>query len=300
MSPERRRRILRILRTFAIVLVFALVFAPFALGFLTIWSVTHTPCGGDRPPSTAGMDDYDAISFHSDALDGEVRGYFVPGSNGVTVIIPPVLGSGSGQWMPEFTVLHEAGYALFNYQSRNCLGKANSLGYFEAIEVGDALDYLLSRSDVDPQRIAIYGFSAGGAAATLAAARYSQIGAAIAMGGYHDFAEVVDDVAETSWYRPLYYGGAALAYRLTTGLDLRVLRPIAVLDEIAPRPLLLIYGSREASLPGAHLQLEAGDGHIDLLVIEGGTHGSYWQHEPEKFETVVVSFLDAAFGVERR
>lgn len=295
MNQERQQRIRRILRTFAVVMLFLLIFAPFALGFTTLWTLTHTPCGPDTPPSAAGISDYEAVSFYSPALDSDVRGYFVLGSKGVTVIVPPVMGSGRGSWLKEQVLLHEAGYSLFNYESRNCLGQANSLGYIEAIEVGDALDYLLSRPDVDPDQIAIFGFSAGGATATMAAARYPQLQAVIAMGGYHDFAETVDDVAETSYYRPIYYAGAALAYRLATGVDLSANNPMAVIDQIAPRPILLIYGTGEPALPGARLQLERAGENASLMVIEGATHGTYWQYDPEQFESGLIDFLESAF-----
>ncbi len=132
MSPERRRRIVRILRIFAIVLIFLLGFAPFALGFVTLWTLTHTPCGPDSPPDTAGMSDYEAVRFYSSALGGEVRGYFVPGSNGVTIIIPPVMGSGPGNWMQEFVLLHDAGYGLFNYESRQLPGQGQQPGLYRS------------------------------------------------------------------------------------------------------------------------------------------------------------------------
>jgi pimeloyl-ACP methyl ester carboxylesterase len=115
-------------------------------------------------------------------------------------------------------------------------------------------------------------------------------------GGYHDFAETVDDVAETMYYRDIYRAGAALAYRLATGLDINDLSPIAVIDQIAPRPLLLIYGTGEPALPGARLQLERAGESAELLVIEGAIHGVYWQYAPEQFKWTVIAFLDAAFA----
>ncbi len=156
--------------------------------------------------------------------------------------------------------------------------------------MGDALDYLNSRADVDPDKIGIFGFSAGGATATMAAARYPQIHAVITMGGYAHFADAVDDVAGSSWYRPLYHAGASVAYRLATGLDLSALSPISVIGQITPRPVLLIYGTREPAYPTAHLQLIAGGEHTALLVVQGGTHGTYWQYAPDLFEMRVVEF----------
>ncbi len=297
MPPERRQRIFRILRIFVVILVFLLVFLPTVLGFFSIWTLTHLPCGASTPPDAAGMPDYEAVEFESKSLNRQLRGYFVKGTNGITIIIPPALSSGAGNWMTEFVLLHRSGYNLFNYESRNCAGYTNSLGYLEVDQVGDALDYLETRADVDMDRIGAYGFSAGGATSIMAAARYPRIKAVIAMGGYHDFSAMVAD-AENTWYGILYGAGARLGYRLSTGLDMTVLSPVSVIHHIAPRPIQLIYGSREPSLPGAYLQQQAAGSNADLWVIENATHGAYWQNAPDTFEARISAFMDAAFAVQ--
>jgi uncharacterized protein len=291
-----RPRLLRILRLFVVITAFLLAFVPFALGFLTIWLVTHTPCGGQGLPSDHGMPDYEPVTFYSDTLGGDVRGFFVRGSNGATIIIPPALGSGAGSWMAEYVVLNQHGYNLFNYEAPNCLGQVNTLGYREGIAVGDALNYLATRPDVDMRKIGIHGFSAGGAASIMAAARYPQIQAVIAMGGYHDFAATLVEQSGTDWYAPLYQAGARVSYRLATGLDISVLSPISVIDQVAPRPIQLIYGTREPALSGAYRQQSAAGDNADLWVITDATHGTYLAHMPESFALRVVSFLDAALG----
>ncbi len=298
-EKTRKQRILYILRLFAAALIFLLTFLPFLAGFATTWAVTHTPCAPGVSPTEFGMDDFEAVTFRSETLGGDVRGYFVRGTNGVTIIIPPALGSGAGAWMQEYVVLNQHGYNLFSYDARNCLGHVNSLGYREATEVRDVLDYLATRPDVERERIGIFGFSAGGAASVMAAARYAEIKAVIAMGGYHDFAANLVELSGDEWFAPLYTLGARIGYRLATGLDVTVLKPVAVIDDITPRPLLLIYGTHEPALPGAYLQLAAAGDNADLLVIEGGTHGAYYVHAPAAFTERVIGFLDAAFGVTR-
>lgn len=299
MSPDRKQRIFRILRLFTVILVFLLLFLPFALGFFTIWLVTHAPCGPNAAPESHGMMDYEAVTFYSPALDRDISGYFVRGSNGVTIIIPPTLGSGAGSWRQEHIVLNQNGYNLFNYESRNCLGYANTLGYSEVNEVGDALDYLATRPDVDMDKIGIHGFSAGGATSIMAAARYPQIKAVIAMGGYHDFSAMMDAETAGQWYGLLYNIGGRLAYRLGTGLDMTVLSPISVIDQIPPRAIQLIYGNREPSLPGAYQQQAAAGPSAQLWEVDGATHGAYWSTAPQMFETTVLAFLDSAFGIAR-
>ena len=299
MSPERRRRIIRIFGAFAVVLVVLLIGLPVVLGFLTTWSITHLPCGGGSVPDTAGMSDYEAISFYSPSLNEQVSGYFVHGTNGVTIILPPTLNSGAGYWRQDYVVLNHFGYNLLNYEGRNCTGMTNTLGYLEVDQVGDALNYLATRPDVDMNRLGIQGFSAAGATSVMSAARYTHLKAAVAMGGYHDFGATLDTEAHGSWYGPLYAAGTRAGYRIATGLDMEVLSPVSVIDQISPRRVLLIYGTREPSLPGAYLQQKAAGENAELWVVDGAGHGDYWDLGPEAFVQQVIPFLDEVFEVER-
>ncbi len=299
MSPERRRRIIRIFGIFAVTLVVLLAILPPLLGFLTTWVVTHAPCGGGSVPSTAGMTDYEAISFYSPTLNKHVSGYFVHGTNGVTIILPPALASGAGYWRQDYVVLNRFGYNLLNYEGRDCVGATGTLGYAEVDQVGDVLNYLATRPDVDMNRLGIQGFSAAGATSIMSAARYIHLKGVVAMGGYHDFGATLDVEAQGSWYGALYAAGARAGYRLATGLDMDVLKPVSVINQIAPRPILLIYGTREPSLPGAFLQQKAAGSNAELWVVEGAGHGTYWDMGAEAFEERVIPFWDAVFGIER-
>lgn len=295
MIRHRVQRLLIFIIIFALVL---LVGVPTALGFGGLWVITHAGCDAGMNPADYGMSDYEQVSFRSSALGRDVRGYFVHGTNGSTIIVAPTGGSGLGYWRQETIILNQRGYNLFNYESRNCLGYANSLGVHESAEVGDALTYLATRPDVDMERVAITGFSAGGATATFAAARYPTLKAVVAEGGFYDFYELIDDLAGDYWFGGLYRFGSDMAYRASVHIPLTSLSPISVIDQIAPRPILLIYGSRESSLPGARKQAAAAGANAQLWEVPNGTHGSYWIHAPEDYVQRVTEFFDDALQTQ--
>jgi dienelactone hydrolase len=295
-QPGLGQRLWRIVRLFAVVLVFLLVFIPFALGLVTTWALTRTFCDPGVTPDQVGMPDYERVAFEA-GLNRPLQAYFVRGSNGATIIIPPALGTGAGNWRPEYIAMQRAGYNLLNIESRNCQGLPNTLGYAEADDVGAALAYLATRPDVDMNRIGIHGFSAAGAASLMAAARYPELKAVIATGGYHNFSDTLDAETGGTWYGALYSTGARLGYWLSTGQMLTVLNPIATIHQIAPRPILLVYGTHEPSLPGARLQQTAAGPNADLWVVEGASHGMYWAVAAQAFEQRMIAFLDTALGI---
>ena len=91
--------------------------------------------------------------------------------------------------------------------------------------------------------------------------------------------------------------GAQLAYRLITGHDMGVLSPVSVIRQIAPRPVLLIYGTAEPSLDGGRAQLAAAGAHASLWEVPGAAHGGYWYAAPDEFERRVIAFYDGAFAI---
>jgi pimeloyl-ACP methyl ester carboxylesterase len=223
----------------------------------------------------------------------------MPGSNGATIIMPPPFTGGRDSRLREADLLLRHGYTIFTFESRRCAGMGPvSLGYQEVDEVADALDYLLRRPEVDPDRIGLHGFSSAGATAVMAAARLPALGAVVVEGGYGDFAEDTltpnREYSLATFFEILHFGSIKLTYRLVTGVDIDKLSPQDVINQIAPRPILLIYGSREVSLLGGrHQQAAAGDNAI-LWIVPGAGHGNYLDVAPEEYEARLVDFFDAA------
>lgn len=279
-----------------------LIASPVLSGALFIAATTAGRCYTGSDPAADGLR-YEAVTFPS-FLGGETPAYLVYGAEprtGGTIIMAPTLDSGRGYNQHEYIHYVRAGYDVLSFDSVNCLGAAvNSLGAIETAQIGDALAFLQARGG-DMTRIAVHGFSAGGATAIMAAARYPQIGAVIAQGGYHDFFEHMH--ANTSARLPLYGAlfdlGARAAYRLIIGQSIEILSPIRVIGQIAPRPVLLIYGSTEPALYGAYLQQQAGGPTVTVWEVPGAGHGDYAFVAPDEYPRRVVGFVDRAFGIAR-
>ncbi len=301
-AESRPKRALRQRITFVVVgallpLLILGTLIPTVFGAQFMGSLLRPECGADTTPSRNA----ESITFPSAEFPEKITpAYYIPADHatGATVIVLPTGSAGRGDRMAEIEVYLDAGVNVLSYSSRTCVGGVGStLGYKEAQQVGDALAYLATRTNVDMSRVALHGFSAGGAAAILAAAQFPTIAAVVAEGGYHDFAAEVDqNAANMLGFAPLFRLGARLSYRIATGDDLSVLSPVSVIGQIAPRPILLIYGTNEPSLPGARLELAAAGSNATLWEVAGATHGSYIITAPEEYRQRVTAFITAALN----
>lgn len=290
----------RLAGLFGLALALALAGLPVLLGLLSALALVYPPCNeGGATPGDYGLA-WEEVTLPARA-GGSFRGYFIPGTNGAAVLVIPPLNTGRDGRLREAALLARHGYAVFTFESRRCAGMGGlSLGYKEVDEVADALDYLLARPEVDPARIGVYGFSSAGATAVMAAARLPHLRAVVAEGGYGDFSEGVLGSGSSrglaGLFEKAYLWSIRRFYRLLTGLEMTVLSPLAVIDRIAPRPVLLIYGSQEVSLPGGRLQAAAAGPNAELWVVPGAGHGSYLDVVPAAYEERLVDFFDKTLG----
>ncbi|MEP7292614.1 MAG: prolyl oligopeptidase family serine peptidase [Chloroflexota bacterium] len=292
-TPRQRIRFVAVVTLIALLAVAVLI--PLLLGASFISLLTAPGCGGETLPPMP----YEDISFPSSEFNRPTPAYFIPAdqpNSAATIIVIPTGNAGRGDRIGEIEVYHAGGFNVLTYSSRTCLSSvANTLGYAEAAQVGDALAYLATRTDVDSRRIGLHGFSAGGASAIMAAARFPAIRAVVAAGGYHDFRDEVErNTPPTAWFAPFFRFGALLTYRLNIGEDMSVLSPISVIGQIAPRPILLIYGTNEPGLEGARGQQIAGGSNVQLWEVEGATHGSYLITAPDEYRQRVIGFMSTS------
>ncbi|MBI5957707.1 MAG: prolyl oligopeptidase family serine peptidase [Chloroflexi bacterium] len=269
---------------------------PVALGIITMSALLFPSCGdSSSTPADYGLI-WEDVTIKTKSGDS-VRAYFIPGTNRAAILIAPSTNNGRGSRLPLAALLAQHGYAVLTFESRRCAGMgALSLGYKEAGDVGDALAYLQTRSDIDPDRIGVTGFSSAGATAILAAARFGDLKAVIAEGGYGDFAEEAVGIGsgDGTLLEIIYKQSLSTTYHLITGIDIDKLSPVDVIADIAPRPILLIYGSDEVSLSGGYRQAAAAGPNAELWVVEKAGHGRYRLVAPVEYETRVVKFFDRA------
>ncbi|MEA5098399.1 MAG: alpha/beta hydrolase [Burkholderiaceae bacterium] len=183
------------------------------------------------------------------------------------------------EWLPA------RGYNLFTFDYRGygeSEGQPEPQGIFE--DAVAALDCLRSRTDIDTSKLFVFGQSLGGMIAIAASGASPQgIRAVVAEAPFHSYSAVANDKLS----------GAGLqlddSYTAT-----------AFVAKIAPTPLLLIHGTRDAVVPYSHsvrLLAEAGEPKR-LVTIGGGEHVDAMVEyiRGRKYQDLMADFFEAALA----
>jgi glycerophosphoryl diester phosphodiesterase/cephalosporin-C deacetylase-like acetyl esterase len=135
---------------------------------------------------------------------------------------------GQGERMLTGNIHHEAGYAL--------LPLGETIAGWMVWDSMRAIDYLVSRDDVDPKRIGMTGNSGGGLNTLFTAALDDRVQAAVVVGFTFE------------WNNWLKYGGSHCTCTHVPGL-FRSMGWFEIAGLIAPRGLLMLHGQNDRIFP---------------------------------------------------
>jgi uncharacterized protein len=176
---------------------------------------------------------------------GELAAWYLPGINGRTLIALHGVGDNKGQWLMPAIDLQSRGFSVLMMDFRahgESDGRYTTFGDYETIDVLAALDYLEQRGDVDMQRVGIMGLSLGGIAAIISGARTNRIKAVMAEAAFPDLLQDIKLAFHRYTHMPPFIFANLTVFwgQLLVGTKLDKLRPLAVIDQIAPRPIFII------------------------------------------------------------
>ena len=266
---------------------------------------------GGRQPLLASENLADLRYITYDSRDGQpISAYLtVPQGDGPFPLI--VLPHG-GPFVQEVVAYDEwaqmlanNGYMVVQPQYRGSFGfglkfhKASFInggqgGHMMQDDKDDAALYLVRRGLVDPERIAMFGWSYGGYAALVAASRTPQIYQCVIAG-----AAVADQLQQINYYRYQLRGAQKerqMAYREGST------NPIEEVEQVNI-PILLIHGDVDQRVPITHAkryrkELDKHGKNYQYLELEGADHfynTLFFRHQKALYETM-ISYLQNDCG----
>ena len=285
------KRLLRLTLFAATTLAVALSALNFGLAWIMVMAMTQPICKNPTPvtgwptPEEHWLPTADGI---------EIRVWYYPSQNGAAVLAFGGMGGALGERLPPAAFLLEAGYGIVQVDTRACARPSAPVtqGHDELYDAEAALDFLLTRPEVDPGKIGAIGFSMGGATALRLAAQRAEVQGVVRDGGFANLGALLTPAENDNLAIRAHKNTMLLLYRLQTGINPWDISPVDDLDVIAPRPVLLIYGEHEAAEGVRQIQ-HAGE-NTRLWVVPGGSHGRNHLAAPVQYRQQVLDFFAEA------
>jgi dipeptidyl aminopeptidase/acylaminoacyl peptidase len=230
----------------------------------------------------------------------KLSGRLFRGRSHAAVVLLHGYGGNQDEMLPVADKLHDAGFTVFTYDQRGS-GRSTGEVTFGAREQDDLIsvvDYLASRSDVDAEKLGVFGFSMGGATALMTAAREPRLKAVVADSAWSEARRWMKPSVGAVFTRPRdRFNALSLKIaELRTGIDLDDLRPVAVIGRISPRPVMLTHGTADDVVMADESELNFGAAKEpkELHLVPGAGHGDTIAPGEPSTEAQVRDFFERA------
>lgn len=242
---------------------------------------------------------YEDVAFP--ATDGlTLRGWFIPAEDPNAPAIIYAHGSGNDQrsGLPLIPWLNQAGYhvLLFSYRDHGLSdrrGAGLTYGYGESQDIDSAVRFLSEVKGV--RQIGVIGYSVGGVGAILSAARNPEIDAVVAIAPFACTPQL------WAGNRPPVIPSFVMDLNrrlvsLRKGFTEAATCPVEVVDQISPRPLLLIHGTNDQYISPAQARwlYDAANRPKTLWLLDGATHETVRTSVFTTRRQAILSSLNAA------
>ena len=267
-------------------------------------NITHSNPGAlsGRTPADVGLHFYDVVVPTSDGV--ALSGWSIPSRNGAAVMTITGGGGTRDGVLDHSIVLARHGYGVLDLDPRGhglSQGDPMNLGWYGRLDVDAGVSFLSRQTDVDPNRIAVFGTSMGGEEGLTTAAVDPRIRAVVNEGGW---CRVFDDLQPVFQQDRLQAG--LIPYYWTFQTSARLMRSAepppalaGLMPLISPRRMLMIAASEQPEmLLMRHLQEQAA-GNSELWIAPHTSHTQALYTHPEEWSARVLSFLDSALSDQR-
>jgi dipeptidyl aminopeptidase/acylaminoacyl peptidase len=273
-----------------------------ALSFILVYANTHPPKYPLYIPPSEFKVPYDDVAFLSE--DGIVlKGWLVKpahvGKRSPAIILCHGVGANRSDFTELAASLAKRGYFVLQFDFRahgESGGSRTSLGYHEQKDIIAALQFLKTHTEIDPERIGIYGFSLGGASAILAAAKTGAFSALVADSAFTSLRDQAREAITGFYHLPSFpfLHLAVLGYELYFQTRVDAIAPVQVIAAIAPTPILIIAGEGDAliSADNGRKLFAAAKEPKQLWVIMGADHGGKLSAAGDEYEKRMGEFFD--------
>jgi 2,6-dihydroxypseudooxynicotine hydrolase len=158
------------------------------------------------------------------------------------------------------------------------------------------VDWIETRKDLNPEKIAIWGVSLGGYYAPRAAAYEKRLKACIALSGPFEWDRIWDALPELT--RETF----RVRSHSKDEKDAREKAKTLTMVEAAPKitcPLFVVAGRQDRLVPASHAErlAKTASGPVELLMVEDGGHNA--NNRPYRYRSRTADWLAGQLGLPR-
>jgi fermentation-respiration switch protein FrsA (DUF1100 family) len=238
----------------------------------------------------------DLVDVEFRAEDGTLlSGWALPSRNGAAVIFAHGSPGDRSDLLPEALGLHQRGFGalVFDLPGYGRSGGEVDWDRGSTAAVVAAVGQIARMPGVRADRVGAFGFSLGTIPVLRAAVRDPRLRAVALGGAPARYAESVQ--YERGWWGPVT-GLPALWTARLIGLPVDRLRADELVAGVAPRPLLILHGTRDGAVPprmAQELYERAGQGKEIWMIPDAG-HGDYVRAGGAPYLTRLADFFQRA------
>jgi esterase/lipase len=234
----------------------------------------------DEIPSDYNLEYEDVTVTNPEGM--KLAGWFIPSENGAVIIMQHGYKSTRSEMLNEAEMMHRHGYGVLLTTVRahdESEGELITLGYYEMADLEAWYQYLISRDEIDPEKIGILGNSYGGMLSIQYAMNDTVATSVEHFTGLPEFPFV-----------PLIVFWA----ENMTGISIDDINTTQWIPGISPRPVFLMQGGKDTTISpqsGQILYDAAGEPKELWFDPELG-HVDFDTERAEEFEARVSAFFD--------
>jgi esterase/lipase len=239
----------------------------------------------------------DIVISNADGMD--LYGWFVPSENGAVIIMQHGYKSTRKELLNEAEMMHRHGYGVLITSVRahdHSDGELITLGAYEMTDMEAWYQYLLTRSDVDHDKIGILGNSYGGMLAIQYAAQNENIRAVVANCAFSSMADTVATSVKHFTGLPEFPFVPLIVFwaEAETGVKMEEIDATRWTPLISPRPVFLMQGGADTVISPASGQIlyDAAGEPKELWFDSDLGHVRFDTERAEEYEARVVAFFD--------
>jgi dipeptidyl aminopeptidase/acylaminoacyl peptidase len=196
-------------------------------------------------------------------------------------------------------LLTENGYnvLMFDYRaSGNSEGDVAAIGALEKRDLAGAVDYVRSRGN---QKVGLLGYSMGAGTSLVVAAELPEVDAVVADSGLRDLEAYLKEKMPIWTNLPDFPFTQIILWTIPPliGVDLKEMSPIDVAPALAKKPVLLIHGDADETIPPTNSEAVfaayrgAGGTKGKLLIFPGAKHAGAAKKDPARYHQELLAFF---------